>query len=207
MQKNKFIFLILIIVGALFVVSYPIITKKISNINDSVNKVNKSFELSKGDYIVGKDFPVDIYDFVTIDNSVEIFGWELFENQKLVGMSLSNENVLSIEGLGKVKMEKATFSSIPQKDNQYIFSDVGWYQIGTQIPEGSYQIKYVTSIKSFDETPYVQTSKNNDSIITSSVELTSEYQGINLVSGETLYLDFQKSKNAEFQVVFEKVKN
>ena len=203
MRKNKVAFLMLIMIGALLVVSYPTISKKFSHAKDFQN----SLELSEGDYIVGKDFPTGTYDFVVTDDRVEILGWELFKNQQVVGMSLSNDNVLSISGSGKVRMEKADFAKIPQEENQYVFSDVGWYQIGKQIPAGSYQVKYLTSMKAFEEAPYVQTSKKNDSIITSSIELTSEYQRIDLVSGETLYLDFQKSNNEEFQVVFEKGKD
>lgn len=148
------IFIALAVITLLFFL-IPKGVKYLKNENPELLNTAKSVKLSSGEYTVGKDIKVGVYDMQVTKGSLSYDGTTLSKDDKLIGMNLLDDNKLYLEGSGEVKLTPAEFTPIKSSDNIFTIEHSGSYEVGKQIPAGKYLLTYIEENNN-NEKPFIQ---------------------------------------------------
>lgn len=159
MSRIKTIVFILIIVICLSIIGYPYLDNIISKNKDMAKEIN----LTKGEFVVGKDINQGLYDIEVVDGEVRFMQRELSDRDKILGIKLNTGEKVMIEGEGKVNMSPASFNKINSKSNKYEINHSGFYKVGLQIPAGKFILSYSGDAEK--ENPFIQILSSKREII------------------------------------------
>ncbi|CAM4290311.1 hypothetical protein C1909_09980 [Listeria ivanovii] len=205
MTKTKVgIFIALAVITLLFFL-VPKGVKYIKNQDPELLNAAESVKLQSGEYTVGKDIKVGIYDMQVTKGSLSYFGTKLSKGNKLVGMELLDDNKIYFEGSGEIELTPAEFTPIKPSDDIYTIEHSGSYEIGKQIPVGEYSLTYIAD-KNSSEKPFIQISPSyaDDARVDIQFENKDTYD-ITLKSGEILTVKKTKSEELDnMDVLLEK---
>ncbi|AHI54646.1 hypothetical protein ACP0AK_09680 [Listeria ivanovii] len=205
MTKTKVgIFIALAVITLLFFL-VPKGVKYIKNQDPELLNAAESVKLQSGEYTVGKDIKVGIYDMQVTKGSLSYFGTKLSKGNKLVGMELLDDNKIYFEGSGEIELTPAEFTPIKPSDDIYTIEHSGSYEIGKQIPVGEYSLTYIAD-KNSSEKPFIQISPYyaDDARVDIQFENKDTYD-ITLKSGEILTVKKTKSEELDnMDVLLEK---
>lgn len=205
MTKTKVgIFIALAVITLLFFL-VPKGVKYIKNQDPELLNAAESVKLQSGEYTVGKDIKVGIYDMQVTKGSLSYFGTKLSKGNKLVGMELLDDNKIYFEGSGEIELTPAEFTPIKPSDDIYTIEHSGSYEIGKQIPVGEYSLTYIAD-KNSSEKPFIQISPYyaDDARVDIQFENKDTYD-ITLKSGEILTVKKKKSEELDnMDVLLEK---
>ncbi|PZF91128.1 hypothetical protein C1903_01775 [Listeria ivanovii] len=205
MTKTKVgIFIALAVITLLFFL-VPKGVKYIKNQDPELLNAAESVKLQSGEYTVGKDIKVGIYDMQVTKDSLSYFGTKLSKGDKLVGMELLDDNKIYFEGSGDIELTPAEFTPIKPSNDIYTVEHSGSYEIGKQIPVGEYSLTYIAD-KNSSEKPFIQISPSyaDDARVDIQFENKDTYD-ITLKSGEILTVKKTKSEELDnMDVLLEK---
>ncbi|WP_048627472.1 hypothetical protein [Listeria ivanovii] len=205
MTKTKVgIFIALAVITLLFFL-VPKGVKYIKNQDPELLNAAESVKLQSGEYTVGKDIKVGIYDMQVTKGSLSYFGTKLSKGNKLVGMELLDDNKIYFEGSGEIELTPAEFTPIKPSDDIYTIEYSGSYEIGKQIPVGEYSLTYIAD-KNSSEKPFIQISPSyaDDARVDIQFENKDTYD-ITLKSEEILTVKKTKSEELDnMDVLLEK---
>lgn len=159
MSRIKTIVFILIIVICLSIIGYPYLDNIISKDKDMAKEIN----LTKGEFVVGKDINQGLYDIEVVDGEVRFMQRELSDRDKILGIKLNTGEKVIIEGEGKVNMSPASFNKINLKSDKYEINHSGFYKVGLQIPAGKFILSYSGNVEK--ENPFIQILSSKREII------------------------------------------
>lgn len=205
MTKTKVgIFVALAVITLLFFL-VPKGIKYIKNQDPELLNAAESVKLQSGEYTVGEDIKVGIYDMQVTKGSLSYFDTKLSKGDKLVGMELLDDNKIYFEGSGEIELTPAEFTPIKPSDGIYTIEHSGYYEVGKQIPAGEYSLTY-TPDKSSSEKPFIQIlpSYADDARAGMQFENQETYD-INLAAGEILTVKKTKSEELDdMEILLEK---
>ncbi|ARM71669.1 TPA_asm: hypothetical protein GIN74_12430 [Listeria monocytogenes] len=199
MTKTKVgIFVALAVITLLFFL-VPKGVKYIKNQNPELLNAAESVKLQSGEYTVGKDIKVGIYDMRVTKGSLSYYGTKLSQGAEIIGMNLLDDNKLYFEGSGEVELKPAEFTPIKASANIFTIEHSGSYEAGKQIPAGKYSLTYIAD-KSSNEKPFIQIlpSYADDARTEMQFENKQAYD-INLKTGEILTV--RKTKSEELKTM------
>ncbi|MFB1049997.1 hypothetical protein [Paraliobacillus sp. JSM ZJ581] len=159
MNRIKTIVFILIVVIFLSVIGYPYLNNFISKDSNMAKKIN----VTKGEYVVGKDINQGLYDIEVIGEEVRFMQRQLSDRSKILGIKLNTGEKVMIVGEGKVNMSPASFNKINLKSDKYEINHSGFYNVGLQIPAGNFILSYSGNVEK--EKPFVQVLSSKRNII------------------------------------------
>ncbi|WP_271006343.1 hypothetical protein [Listeria seeligeri] len=197
MTKTKVgIFIALAVITLLFFL-VPKGVKYIKNQDPELLNAAESIKLQSGEYTVGEDIKVGIYDMQVTKGSLSYFDTKLSKGDKLVGMELLDDNKIYFEGSGEIELTPAEFTPIKSSDDIYSVEHSGSYKVGKQIPAGEYSLTY-TADKKRSEKPFIQISPSyaDDARVDIQFENKDTYD-IDLKSGEILTVKKTKSEELD----------
>ncbi|MBM5597592.1 hypothetical protein D8Y16_10715 [Listeria seeligeri] len=197
MTKTKAgIFVALAVITLLFFL-VPKGVKYIKNQDPELLNAAESVKLQSGEYTVGEDIKVGIYDMQVTKGSLSYFDTNLSKGDKLVGMELLDDNKIYFEGSGEIELTPAEFTPIKSSDGIYTIEHSGSYEVGKQIPAGEYSLTY-TADKKNSEKPFIQISPSyaDDARVDIQFENKDTYD-IDLKSGEILTVKKTKSEELD----------
>ncbi|MBC2255466.1 hypothetical protein HCB46_08285 [Listeria ivanovii] len=205
MTKTKVgIFVALAVITLLFFL-VPKGVKYIKNQDPELLNAAESVKLQSGEYTVGEDIKVGIYDMQVTKGSLSYFDTKLSKGDKLVGMELLDDNKIYFEGSGEIELTPAEFTPIKPSDDVYRVEHSGSYEVSKQIPAGEYSLTYTADKKS-SEKPFIQVSPSyaDDARVDIQFENKDTYD-IDLKSGEILTVKKTKSEELDnMDVLLEK---
>lgn len=197
MTKTKAgIFIALVVITLLFFL-VPKGVKYIKNQDPELLNAAESVKLQSGEYTVGEDIKVGIYDMQVTKGSLSYFDTKLSKGDKLVGMELLDDNKIYFEGSGEIELTPAEFTPIKSSDDIYSVEHSGSYEVGKQIPSGEYSLTYTADKKS-SEKPFIKISPSyaDDARVDIQFENKDTYD-IDLKSGEILTVRKTKSEELD----------
>lgn len=205
MTKTKAgIFVALVVITLLFFL-VPKGVKYIKNQDPELLNAAENVKLQSGEYTVGEDIKVGIYDMQVTKGSLSYFDTKLSKGDKLVGMELLDDNKIYFEGSGEIELTPAEFTPIKPSDGIYTIEHSGSYEVGKQIPSGEYSLTYTADKKS-SEKPIIQISPSyaDDARVDIQFENKDTYD-IDLKSGEILTVKKTKSDELDdMEILLEK---
>ena len=159
-------------------------------------RANQSWVFHEGDYKVGTDLSSGTYDIAVIEGEVEIFGMNLFAEDQLVGLNLDLNNVLQINGTGEVKLNLSNPQKMQSYSDKYTLTSGGWYNIGSQLTVGLYEICY-TSNDENSTAPFLQVMSSDRGTVHTSMDIQKKIQTVELKNNKWLYLFLTKQSDTE----------
>lgn len=180
---KKIIFLIImtILIGVLIYDKYPRVSyNKILDIQERY--------LTEGEYTIGKDIAEGVYDVEVIEGNI-LFNKMLIEKgRKVLSYPFMINNIILIEGSGKIKITPAKQDKLVLANNSYKIESSGNYKVGKSIDNGKYVLTYYCDDSKYkDKKPFIQilNSKNGDIIESYDFKDASSYN-IELNEAQTL---------------------
>ncbi|MED4941956.1 hypothetical protein ABER60_01420 [Heyndrickxia coagulans] len=195
-KRNRIVLLCIIIISVI-VVLFPYLEDSFLY---KTSTKNGSITLKQGNFTVGKDFSSGIYDIEVIEGSVHFSEISLHQGDKILGIKFYKEGKISIDGNGKVRLEKAKFSRLKKdKNGDYFIQHSGYYRVGKQLQEGKYRLSFVDHEKTHNRKPFVQITSSDGTIRQSySFEKKNQRQiKLNLKNQEIL--EIHKGFSNEYQ--------
>lgn len=186
MTKTKFVIFIALTVITLLLFLVPKGIQYLKSQNPELLNTAESIKLQAGEYTVGKDIKVGIYDMQVTKGSLSYYSTRLSKGDEIIGINLLDANKLYFEGSGEVELTPAEFNPIKPSANIFTIQHSGSYEVGKQIPAGKYSLTY-TIDKSSKKKPSIQIlpSYTDDARIEIQFETKPAYN-INLKTGEIL---------------------
>jgi len=172
-----------------------------------------TLEQIEGEYVVGKDFKPGFYDIKANDeNGVTFAGYKLRENEEVLALQFWDKNKISIAGQGKVQLIPAKFEKLNKQGNDYFLAKTGYYMVGEELPEGTYDfilkdsqepLDIFIDIRNADGEPVesIQWDKKTNAGIEVPIKLTKGYM---------IYIDKTNADNnqrEDISVTLEKAEN
>ncbi|MBC1289217.1 hypothetical protein HB782_09000 [Listeria welshimeri] len=197
MTKTKVVIFIGLTFLTLLVFFVPKGIKYLKNQNPELLNSAETVKLQSGEYTVGKEIKVGIYDMQVTKGSLSYYGTKLSTGDEILGVNLLDANKLYFEGSGEVVLTPAEFNPIKHSANILTIEHSGSYEAGKQIPAGRYNLTYTTN-KSNEEKPFIQIlpSYADDARTEIQFEKKQAYD-INLKTGEILTVSKTKSEELD----------
>ncbi|EAD5841563.1 TPA_asm: hypothetical protein GZK45_07530 [Listeria innocua] len=197
MTKTKLGIFIALAVITLLLFLVPKGIKYLKNQNPELLNTAENVKFQAGEYTVGKDIKVGIYDMQVTKGSLSYYGTKLSKGDEIIGINLLDANKLYFEGNGEVELTPTEFNPIKPSANIFTIEHSGSYEVGKQIPAGKYSLTF-TIDKSSKKKPFIQIlpSYADDARTEIQFETKQEYD-INLKTGEILTVSKTKSEELD----------
>lgn len=146
MTKTKFVIFIALTVITLLLFLVPKGIQYLKSQNPELLNTAESIKLQAGEYTVGKDIKVGIYDMQVTKGSLSYYSTRLSKGDEIIGINLLDANKLYFEGSGEVELTPAEFNPIKPSANIFTIQHSGSYEVGKQIPAGKYSLTYTIEL-------------------------------------------------------------
>ncbi|MBC1998432.1 hypothetical protein IA759_06220 [Listeria marthii] len=201
MTKTKLGIFIALAVITLLLFLVPKGIKYLKNQNPELLNTAENVKLQSGEYTIGKDIKVGIYDMQVTKGSLSYYGTKLSKGDQIIGINLLDANKLYFEGSGEVELTPAEFLPIKSSANIFTIEHSGSYEVGKQIPVGKYSLTYIADKNSIEK-PFIQIlpSYADDARAEIQFENKQAYT-INLKAGEILTVRKTKSEELDAMTI------